>query len=183
MGTPARRRSLLILVVAVVVVAGALGVGVFVLLQNTRAWPAFVQPLVGRRSVHILGNAMAPTLRDGQIASVDTQVYTHHPPERGDIILFKPPDEASRDFIKRIIALPGERIHINDGVVYINGQVLQESYLPEKWTYNNQWPASGQDQLIPPNQYFVLGDNRNHSSDSRSFGPVDRELILGKVLP
>lgn len=181
MGQPGARRSTIILVIAVVVVAGAAGAGVFVLLQNTRALPAFIQPLFGRRFVHILGNAMAPTLRAGQIVSVDTQAYAHHDPQRGDIIVFKPPNEVSRDFIKRIIALPGERLHINDGVVYINGQMLQEPYLPEKWIYNNQWPASGQDQVIPPNQYFVLGDNRNHSSDSRSFGPVDRELILGKV--
>jgi signal peptidase I len=183
LGTSPKRRSLLALIVAVVVVAAVLGAGAFVLLQNTRALPAFIQPLFGRRSVHILGNAMAPTLREGQIVSVDTQAYAHHDPQRGDIIVFKPPDEVSRDFIKRIIALPGERLHIKDSVVYINGQSLQEPYLPEKWIYNNQWPASGQDQLIPPNQYFVLGDNRNHSSDSRTFGPVDREAILGKLLP
>jgi signal peptidase I len=183
MGTPARRRSLTILIFTVVVVAAALGAGTFVLLQNTRNVPAFIQPLFGRRAVHILGNAMAPTLRDGQIASVDTQAYAHHPPQRGDIIVFKPPDEASRDFIKRIIVLPGERVHITNSVVYINGQVLDEPYLPERWTYNNNWPASGQDQLIPANQYFVLGDNRNHSSDSRTFGFVSREAIQGKLLP
>ena len=72
-------------------------------------------------------------------------------------------------------------MHITNSVVYINGQVLNEPYLPERWTYNNNWPASGQDQLIPANQYFVLGDNRNHSSDSRSFGPVDVDAILGKA--
>jgi signal peptidase I len=79
--------------------------------------------------------------------------------------------------------LPGERVHISNSVVYINGQVLHEPYLPERWTYNNNWPASGQDQLIPANQYFVLGDNRNHSSDSRTFGFVSREAIQGKLLP
>src|SRR6266581_374416 len=102
-------------------------------------------------------------------------------PFRSDAPFLKQTDEASRDFIKRIIALPGERVHITNSVVYINGQVLNEPYLPERWTYNNNWPASGQDQLIPPNQYFVLGDNRNHSSDSRSFGPVDLDAILGKA--
>jgi signal peptidase I len=59
--------------------------------------------------------------------------------------------------------------------------VLNEPYLPERWTYNNNWPASGQDQLIPPNQYFVLGDNRNHSSDSRTFGFITLDSILGKA--
>jgi len=123
------------------------------------------------QTVHVLGSSMYSTLHDNDLLVASKISYKLHQPQRGDIVVFKP----------RIIALPGERVHIKDSVVYINGQVLQEPYLPEKWTYNNQWPASGQDQLIPPNQYFVLGDNRNHSSDSRSFGPVDLDAILGKA--
>jgi signal peptidase I len=133
------------------------------------------------QTVHVLGSSMYATLHDNDLLVASKISYKLHPPQRGDIVVFKPPDEASRDFIKRIIALPGERIHITKGVVYINGQVLREPYLPEKWTYNDNWPASGQDQLIPPDQYFVMGDNRNHSSDSRTFGPIELNSILGKA--
>src|SRR5205823_5070948 len=133
------------------------------------------------QTVHVLGSSMYATLHDNDLLVASKISYKLHQPQRGDIIVFKPPDEASRDFIKRIIALPGERVHIANSVVYINGRVLHEPYLPEPWIVNSNWPASGQDQLIPPNQYFVLGDNRNHSSDSRSFGPVDLDAILGKA--
>ena len=133
------------------------------------------------QTVHVLGSSMYATLHDNDLLVASKISYKLHPPQRGDIVVFKPPDEASRDFIKRIIALPGERIHITNSVVYINGQVLREPYLPEKWTYNNTWPASGQDQLIPPDQYFVMGDNRNHSSDSRTFGTIELNSILGKA--
>src|SRR6202022_3154423 len=133
------------------------------------------------QTVHVLGSSMIDTLHDNDLLVASKISYKLHQPQRGDIIVFKPPDEASRDFIKRIIALPGERIHITNSVVYINGQILHEPYLPERWTYNNNWPATGQDQLIPPDQYFVLGDNRNHSSDSRSFGPGELNATLGKA--
>ncbi|HET9847263.1 MAG TPA: signal peptidase I [Candidatus Dormibacteraeota bacterium] len=133
------------------------------------------------QTVHVLGSSMLYTLHDNDLLVASKISYKLHAPQRGDIIVFKPPDEASRDFIKRIIALPGERVRIVNSVVYINDQVLHEPYLPEKWTYNNNWPASGQDQIILPDQYFVMGDNRNHSSDSRTFGPITLDSILGKA--
>src|SRR5258708_1321718 len=133
------------------------------------------------QTVHVLGSSMSSTLHDNDLLVASKISYKLPQPQRGDIIVFKPPDEASRDFIKRIIALPGERVHIKDSVVYINGQVLHEPYLPEKWTYNNQWPASGQDQLVPPDEDFVMGDNRNHSSDSRTFNFIELSSILGKA--
>src|ERR1700674_3510466 len=133
------------------------------------------------QTVHVLGSSMYGTLHDNDLLVASKISYKLHPPQRGDIIVFKPPDEASRDFIKRVIALPGERVRIANSVVYINGHVLSEPYLPERWTYNNNWPASGQDQLIPPDQYFVMGDNRNHSSDSRTFNFIDLSSILGKA--
>src|SRR6266478_348994 len=131
------------------------------------------------QTVHVLGSSMYATLHDNDLLVASKISYKLHQPQRGDIIVFKPPDEASRDFIKRIIALPRERIHIKDSVVYINGQVLHEPYLPDKWTYNHQSPASGQDQLLPPDDYFVMGDNRNHSSDSRTFNFIELSSILG----
>ena len=133
------------------------------------------------QTVHVLGSSMYPTLHDNDLLVASKISYKLHNPQRGDIIVFKPPDEASRDFIKRIIALPGERLRIVNSVVYINGQVLREPYLPEKWTYNNNWPATGQEYILQPDQYFVMGDNRNHSSDSRTFGPIALDAILGKA--
>src|ERR1700694_6023745 len=133
------------------------------------------------QTVHVLGSSLYAPLLDNDRLVASKISYKLHQPQRGDIIVFKPPDEASRDFIKRIIALPGERVHITNSVVYINGRVLNEPYLPERWTYNNNSPASGQDQLIAPNQYFVLGDNRNHSSDSRTFNFIELNSILGKA--
>jgi signal peptidase I len=133
------------------------------------------------QTVHVLGSSMSGTLHDNDLLVASKISYKLHPPQRGDIIVFKPPNEDSRDFIKRVIALPGDRIRITNAVVYINGQVLHEPYLPEPWTYNNNWPADGQDKLVPADQYFVMGDNRNHSSDSRSFGFVELDAILGKA--
>src|ERR1700737_568157 len=133
------------------------------------------------QTAHVLGSSMYSTLHDNDLLVASKISYKLHQPQRGDIIVFKPPDEASRDFIKRIIGLPGGRGPHPNGVVSVKGEVRTEPYLPERWTYNNNWPASGQDQLIPPNQYFVLGDNRNHSSDSRTFGFITLDSILGKA--
>src|SRR3982074_2623830 len=133
------------------------------------------------QTVHVLGSSMYATLHDNDLLVAAKISYKLHQPHRGDIIVFKPPDEASRDFIKRIIGLPGERIRIANSVVYINGHVLHEPYLPERWTYNNNWPATGQDQLIPPAQHLVTGATRNRSSDSRTFNFIDLSSILGKA--
>lgn len=133
------------------------------------------------QTVHVLGSSMYATLYNNDLLVASKISYKLHPPQRGDIVIFKPPDPDVRDFIKRVIAVPGDRLRIDHGTVYINGQVLEEPYLPEKWTYNNSWPATGQDYVLPPDHYFVMGDNRNHSSDSRVFGPIDASSILGKA--
>jgi signal peptidase I len=133
------------------------------------------------QTVHVLGSSMIDTLHDNDLLVASKISYKLHPPQRGDIIVFKPPDELSRDFIKRVIGLPGERIRITNSVVYINGKVLHEPYLPERWTFSNNWPPDGQDSLLGPGQYFVMGDNRNHSSDSRVFGAISIDSILGKA--
>ena len=133
------------------------------------------------QTVHVLGSSMYATLYNNDLLVASKISYKLHPPQRGDIIIFKPPDPDVRDFIKRVIAVPGDRLRIDHGTVYINGEILEEPYLPEKWTYNNSWPATGQDYVLPPDHYFVMGDNRNHSSDSRVFGPIDASSILGKA--
>src|ERR671937_1874768 len=133
------------------------------------------------QTVHVLGSSMYPTLHDNDLLVASKISYKLHAPQRGDIIIFKPPNDDARDFIKRVIALPGDRLRIDKATVYINGEGLKEPYLPERWTLNNTWPTDGREVIVPPDHYFVLGDNRNHSSDSRTFGYIDINEILGKA--
>lgn len=134
------------------------------------------------QAVHVEGLSMYATLDDNDYLIANKIDYRLHPPQRGDIIILRPPTDNSKDFIKRVIALPGEKLLIRDGVVYINGRKLDEPYLPEAWTTLNNWPPNGADgMVIPPNEYFVMGDNRNRSQDSRIFGPIGRDRIDGKA--
>jgi signal peptidase I len=134
------------------------------------------------QAVHVEGLSMFATLNDNDYLIADKIDYRFHPPQRGDIIILRPPTDNSKDFIKRVIALPGERLLIRDGYVYINGHKLDEPYLPEAWTTFNNWPTNGSDgQVMGPNEYFVMGDNRNRSQDSRIFGPITRDRIDGRA--
>jgi len=98
-------------------------------------------------------------------------------PKRGDIVIVTPPGERS-DYIKRVIGLPGDRIYIDRGRVYLNGKPLRESYVPEEYRDSR----SMADLVVPEDAYFMMGDHRSISSDSREFGPVDRDLIYGKAV-
>ena len=121
------------------------------------------------QTVHVMGSSMTPTVHDQDYLLATKIDYHLHAPRRGDIVIMRDPLDPSRDFIKRIIALPGERILISHGIVYINGHKLDEPYLPEAWTQLDAW--GGADGLVvPANAYFVMGDNRNRSQDSRIFG-------------
>jgi signal peptidase I len=132
------------------------------------------------QAVHVEGLSMFATLDDQDYLIANKIVYRLEAPQRGDIIILRPPTDNSTDFIKRIIALPGERLLISDGFVYINGHKLDEPYLPEEWvTLNNLYGPNG--IVVPPNDYFVMGDNRNRSQDSRSFGFISRDAIDGKA--
>jgi signal peptidase I len=135
------------------------------------------------QAVHVEGLSMYATLDDNDYLIANKIDYRLHPPQRGDIIILRPPTSNSTDFIKRVIALPGERLLIRDGIVYINGHKLDEPYLPEAWTtLNNPAPWSvGDGAVIPANEYFVMGDNHNRSQDSRIFGPITRDRIDGRA--
>src|SRR6478672_4058521 len=133
------------------------------------------------QAVHVEGLSMFATLDNDDYLIANKIDYRLHAPERGDIIILRPPTNNSTDFIKRIIALPGERLLIRSGSVYINGHKLDEPYLPEEWVNQNNWPDDPNGEVIPPNQYFVMGDNRNRSQDSRFFGPIARDRIDGKA--
>jgi signal peptidase I len=134
------------------------------------------------QAVHVEGLSMYATLDDNDYLIANKIDYRLHAPERGDIIILRPPSDNSKDFIKRVIALPGEKLLIVDSVVYINGHRLDEPYLPEAWIQLNNWSTAGPGgTVMPPNQYFVMGDNRNRSQDSRIFGPISRDRIDGRA--
>src|SRR5438067_3721229 len=134
------------------------------------------------QAVHVEGLSMYATLEDNDYLIANKIDYRLHAPQRGDIVILRPPTNNSTDFIKRIIGLPGERVLIRSGVVYINGHKLDEPYLPEEWVNDANWPDnSSTGRLLGPDEYFVMGDNRNRSQDSRFFGPISRDRIDGKA--
>ncbi|MDE2861458.1 MAG: signal peptidase I [Chloroflexota bacterium] len=106
----------------------------------------------------------------------DSRLYPFHAPKRAEVIVFRYPHDPTRDFVKRVIGLPGETVSIQRGTVYIDGELLDEPYLIESGL-DNLAPV-----LVPPNSYFVMGDNRRGSSDSRHWGPVSIDNVVGKVV-
>ena len=125
----------------------------------------------------IEGFSMEPTLRHGQCLVVNKLTYRwlHHPPQRGDIILLKDPRELSREVIKRVIGLPGEKVKVSQGQVYINDRLLNESYISSPSAYT--WGPS----IVSQGQYFVLGDNRSNSRDSLSWGWLPAKNVIGRA--
>src|SRR5215472_11066059 len=138
------------------------------------------------QTVHVIGSSMYPTVTDNDYLIATKIDYRLHPPARGDIIIMRDPYDNTRDFIKRVIGVPGDHVLIRQGQVYINGHQLRETYINnEPWTENADWPlgqtADPQGVLLKSDEYFVMGDNRNHSSDSRVFGPVRRDQIEARA--
>jgi len=123
----------------------------------------------------VVGRSMEPTLENDQFLVVNKLSYRLHEPQRGDIIVFRDPNDESRKLIKRVIGLPGERVEVRNSQVLVNDYPLEEPYISSPPHY------SLAAQLIPEGQYFVLGDNRNNSSDSHSWGPVPDHEIVGKA--
>lgn len=102
-------------------------------------------------------------------------------PDRGDVVVFHSPSDNSRDFVKRVIGIPGDRVEIRSGGVFVNGAQVDESgYILSAPTYT--YPSGGMPAVVPPEHYFVLGDNRNASQDSHVFGPIHKRLLVGKVI-
>ncbi|HWI54694.1 MAG TPA: signal peptidase I [Desulfobacteria bacterium] len=125
----------------------------------------------------IPSGSMEPTLKKGDRIVVSKITYRLSEPKRGDIIVFKYPVNPKRDFIKRLIGLPGETLEVKNSQVYIDGKVLEQSFLPKGLTYNNFGPVK-----IPEKQYFMMGDNRNNSEDSRFWGTLPEENIIGRAM-
>jgi signal peptidase I len=136
------------------------------------------------QTVHVVGLSMSPTLGDNDLLIASKVDYHLHDPERGDIIILKSPLDPSRDYIKRVIGLPFDHILIRDRHVLVNGVVLEEPYI-QNWVSSGDWPATPDavdGEVVPRDMYFVMGDNRDHSSDSRLFGYVSRDQIDGKAV-
>lgn len=139
-------------------------------------------PIAAAQCYLIPSGSMKPTLEVNDRLFVDKVSYQIVNPYRGDIIVFTPPEqiieqEDSRaPYIKRVIGLPGEKVEVKDGRVYINNQPLLENYIADAPEYN--WGP----KIVPLNSYLVLGDNRNHSYDSHIWGFVERDRIIGKAI-
>ncbi len=137
----------------------------------------FLAVRTGVQNFRVEGRSMEPNLHNGQYILVNKVDYMLDRPERGDIIVFRatPAGQPDRDYIKRVIGLPGETVAVHNGAVYINHHRLAERYIlsPPAYTYTAR--------TVPPNSYFVLGDNRNESADSHVWNWLPRSDIIGKA--
>lgn len=127
--------------------------------------------------VRVEGTSMLPMLEDQDRLFINKLAYRVGAIQRGDVVVFLYPHDRQKSYIKRVIALPGDILRIDRGEVYVNGRLLPEKYVPPRFADDRSLPET----TIPDHEYFVMGDHRSISSDSRDFGPVDRELIYGKA--
>lgn len=125
--------------------------------------------------VRVENVSMKPTLQPGEFLLVNRVAYKLGEPSIGDIIVFHAPGVSEMDYIKRIVGLPGDAVRVSEGTVTVNNQALYEPYIADPPNYSGEW-------IVPEGQYFVLGDNRNNSSDSHLWGFVPHEDIVGKAL-
>ncbi|MGA2878071.1 MAG: signal peptidase I [Bryobacteraceae bacterium] len=130
--------------------------------------------------VKVEGTSMMPTLDDQERIFINKFVYRFHfgNIDRGDTVVFWFPGDPSKSYIKRVIGMPGDRVAVDDGKVIVNGQALVENYVPAE--YRDQ--SSMSERVIPDDEYFVLGDHRSSSNDSRAWGMVPRRYIYGKAV-
>lgn len=131
----------------------------------------------------ISGASMFPTFKDKEYILTNKVEYKFTDPKRGDVVIFKSPRNKEVDYIKRIIGMPGETVSLRNSVFYINGKAVAEPYIPTGTPiYGGSYLREGQQVIVPKVMYFVIGDNRPHSSDSREFGPIAKEDFIGKAL-
>ncbi len=128
------------------------------------------------------GNSMEPNYHDREYLLVDQISYRFREPKRGEVIIFHPPQDPSENYIKRIIGVPGDKIEIENGIIKVNNNKTQEPYLtPEDQVISKESLTYPYNRTLQTNEFFVLGDNRDHSSDSREFGAVPKGNIIGKA--
>ncbi len=128
--------------------------------------------------VKVEGTSMMPGLEDQERIFVNKFVYRWEPIQRGDIVVFRYPRDTSKSYIKRVIGVAGDRIRIENGQVYVNGEALDEDYVPSDYADARSY----REIVVPSNSFFVLGDHRTMSNDSRDFGPVNERYIYGKAV-
>ncbi len=130
----------------------------------------------------IKGSSMEPNFHDGEFLLTDKVTYRFGLPKRGDVVVFKAPPDQLEEFIKRIIGIPGDKIMIQNGEVFVNGTKLDEKYLPaDFYTNSGSITPEGKTVTVPEDFYFVMGDNRNHSLDSRNIGFIQKKFITGRA--
>lgn len=135
----------------------------------------------------VKGLSMLPNFHDKELLLTDKISYRFNLPQRGEVVIFKAPPgepcaEIECEYIKRVIALPGEKVMIANQNIYVNGGKLEESYLPSNFVSNKgSFLTEGVEQIIPEGNYLLLGDNRSQSRDGREFGPIDKLNIVGKA--
>ena len=128
------------------------------------------------------GRSMVPNFQNGEYILTDKISYRYHEPERGDVVVFHSPQDARIDFIKRVIGVPGDSVEVRQGYVYLNNQKLEEAFINEPGRVSQgRFLREGVVAEIPDGQYAVMGDNRLHSSDSREWGLVSGEMIVGRA--
>jgi signal peptidase I len=128
--------------------------------------------------VKVEGTSMMPSLDDQERIFINKFVYRLEAIQRGDIVVFRYPRDPAKSFIKRVIGVAGDRVRIEDGRVYLNGKMLAEDYVPRVYEDERSYPEI----VVPADSYFVLGDHRSLSNDSRDFGPVESSYIYGKAV-
>jgi signal peptidase I len=155
--------------------------------KELRAWTREVAFAVGLAVIIIVflyqpvtveGTSMAPLLSDQERIFINKFVYRFEPIHRGDVVVFWYPLDRSESFIKRVVGLPGETLEIRDGKLFINGNRIREPYVPPSYFDDSSYGPI----KIPPHEYFVMGDHRDSSNDSRIFGPVPRKYIYGEAV-
>lgn len=187
MAHPVRRRSLIWDIAETLLIALVLFVAIRGVILNYRVDGSSMEPTLHNGEMLIVNRRAYVAIRLGRwldtIPGVDVDEgwvwYPFGQPQRGDIVVFRPPNGGSEPYVKRIIALPGERVEIRDGAVFINGRRLIEPYLVEPTVWRGM--TLNHEYVVEPGHVFVMGDNRNNSSDSRIFGAIPMSSIIGKA--
>ena len=155
---------------------GVIGLSLFLVI-----YLFFVQPH------QVNGQSMVPNFQNGEYLLTDKVSYKFGLPKRGDVVVFHAPDSANCptgtgcDFIKRVIATPGETVELRDNIILVNGQPLPEPYLPSDFVTEPGDYSRNRTMMMEDGEYFLVGDNRSHSSDSRAWGPVPIDRIVGRA--
>ena len=139
---------------------------------------AFIVIVFLYQPVQVEGTSMMPRLYDHERIFINKFLYRFEPIRRGDIVVFRYPLDPSKSYIKRVIGLPGEWVSIRDGRVFIDGNPLSDNYVPPSYLDHDSETST----YVPPGHYYVLGDHRESSNDSRMWGTVDRGFIYGKAV-